>query len=990
MKKYLLFRARAGYMTFALLQLLLLFWVTTGFTQNVSVTGTVSDAQGVLPGVNVQVKNKSVGTTSDAQGVFQITALPEDTLVFSFIGYVSQEMRVGSQTNFTIVLQPDETALDEVLVNAGYYKVKDKERTGSIAKITAKDIEMQPVTNPLAAMQGRLSGVNITQQTGTPGGGFSIQIRGLNSIRSGGNDPMYIIDGVPYPSQSLGSTDVSNGVMLNPTSPLNSLNPSDIESIEVLKDADATAIYGSRGANGVVLISTKRGKAGATKFDVNAYTSVGKVTRRLDVLGTEAYLAMRKEAFANDGYDALPETAYDVNGTWGNGTTDWQKELLGGTAYVNNVQASISGGSDQTQFLLSGTYRKETTVFPGDANYRKGAFQSKISHRSADEKFKIDFSADYVTDKNKLPTTDITRQAYMLAPNAPALYDAAGNLNWEDGTFENPLASLEGSYQTKAENLIANTLLSYKFYPGFELKTSLGYNTMSLSESRTNPSSIYNPSYGLSSAYAESFANNAVRHSWIIEPQLNFQQDWGRTRLEILTGATFQAQSEEMLSIYAQGFPNDALINSLAAATDLTVLRNSINEYRYHAFFGRINMVWDQKYIANITGRRDGSSRFGPGNRFANFGAIGMAWIFSREPFLKKVAVLSFGKLRGSYGITGNDQIGDYQFLDTYETTANIYDGVSGIRPARLFNPDFGWETNKKLEVALELGFFEDKLFFTTAWFQNRSSNQLVGLPLPGTTGFSTLQANLDAKVENRGVEFDIRTLNIQTKDFKWTSSLNITSLKNELLEFPNLSASTYGNTLVIGESLSIKKLYHYTGIDSEAGTYTFEDFNGDGLITALDRYVVADTAPEYYGGFSNQLSYRNFELDFLFQFVKQKGIDVQASFPITGSLSNQPASVLEGSQIYTTGENVAAVTANANYSRSDATVTDASFVRLKNISLAYAIPTKGLGKASARFYIQGQNLLTFTKFKGIDPENQSFSSLPPLKQFTFGVQISF
>ena len=213
MKKYLLFRARAGYMTFALLQLLLLFWVTTGFTQNVSVTGTVSDAQGVLPGVNVQVKNKSVGTTSDAQGVFQITALPEDTLVFSFIGYVSQEMRVGSQTNFTIVLQPDETALDEVLVNAGYYKVKDKERTGSIAKITAKDIEMQPVTNPLAAMQGRLSGVNITQQTGTPGGGFSIQIRGLNSIRSGGNDPMYIIDGVPYPSQSLGSTDVSNGVM---------------------------------------------------------------------------------------------------------------------------------------------------------------------------------------------------------------------------------------------------------------------------------------------------------------------------------------------------------------------------------------------------------------------------------------------------------------------------------------------------------------------------------------------------------------------------------------------------------------------------------------------------------------------------------------------------------------------------------------------------------------------------------------------------------
>lgn len=524
---------------------------------------------------------------------------------------------------------------------------------------------------------------------------------------------------------------------------------------------------------------------------------------------------------------------------------------------------------------------------------------------------------------------------------------------------------------------------------------------MRLEESRTIPSTRYNPSYNLSSEYAENFLNNATRQSWIVEPQLNFFKNWTNAKLQVLLGATFQSQEEKMLSLYAQGFPSDDLINNLIAASNITILKNNLNQYRYNAAFGRLNFIWKEKYIANVTGRRDGSSRFGPDNRFANFGAVGMAWIFSNEPFIKNDdKIFSFGKLRTSYGLTGNDQIGDYQFLDTYEVTSNVYDGVTGIKPSRFFNPDFGWETNKKLEIALDLGFFKETLLFTAAWFQNRSSNQLVGLPLPGTTGFPSVQANLDATVQNKGLEFDLKTTNVQNENFKWTTSLNITLARNKLLKFPNLEGSTYANTLVIGESLNIKKLYHYTSINPKTGTYTFEDYDGDGKITVTaDRQIIADNSPKYYGGLANLLSYKNWNIDFLFQFVKQKGTNVQASFPIAGSFSNQPSSVANNwpennsntaTQLYTTGKNKEATTAYNTFTRSDATITDASFIRLKSVNLTYTLPKSWSKTTSCKIYIQGQNLLTITEFQGVDPENQSFSYLPPLRQIAFGLQLGF
>jgi TonB-linked SusC/RagA family outer membrane protein len=968
--------------------------------QQNQISGTITDSTSPLVGVTISIKGKPTAAISDFNGHYSIVASPDDTLVFYFMGFKTEIVPIHGQKTINIQLQEDITSLQEVRVNAGYYSVKESERTGSIAKITAKDIEKQPVNNPLAAMQGRMTGVNITQSTGTPGGGFDIQIRGMNSIRTDGNAPLYIVDGVPYSSQSLGSVMTSGSILAGTLSPLNNINPSDIESIEVLKDADATAIYGSRGSNGVVLITTKKGKQGKTKFNLNAYSGFGKVTRTMDLLNTPQYLAMRKEAFANDGITDYPAYAYDINGTWNpNRYTNWQKELLGGTSHSNNIQAAVSGGNAETQFLLSGNYRKETTVIPGDSHYDKFAVHNSLTHRSADERFQLNFSADYSTDKNSLPASDLMYQATILAPNAPALYDAQGNLNWENGTWNNPLSYLEGNYLANTNNLIANTVLSYKVLPTLELKTNLGYTESHVQENRTAPSTMYNPAYGLGSEVSMLFLNNATRRSWIIEPQITWKKTLGDGELNMLAGTTFQKQTAQQLSQYGSGFSSNSLINNLAAAAYLTITSDQLTVYKYQAFFGRLNYNWKSKYIVNLTGRRDGSSRFGPGNRFANFGAVGAAWVFSKEALLTDNRFLSFGKLRASYGTSGNDQIGDYQFLDTYEITGNNYNGVIGIQPTRLFNPAFGWETNKKMEGALELGFLKDRIFLTAAYFRNRSSNQLVGIPLPGTTGFSSLQANLNATVQNTGFELELRTVNFQKNDFNWTTSLNLTVPKNKLLAFPDLEGSTYANTLVIGKALSIQKVYHFTGINPVTGTYEFEDYNGDGKITGPeDSQWIEDTAPRFFGGLGNQLSYKNWGMDFLFQFVKQKARNYLYTASWVGDFSNQPVAVLNhwpqnGTtaeiQQYTTGANAAALDAYFLYSNSSASISDASYIRLKSISLSYTIPKEWTNGMTGKVYLQGQNLLTLTKYKGADPENQSAFYSPPLRQFTLGINLS-
>ncbi len=965
--------------------------------QTLQVSGTITDANGALPGVSITVKGKPSGTVSGLNGKYTIEVTSNDILVFSFLGYKTAIIPVDGRSQINVQLQEDMTALQEVQINAGYYSVKESERTGSISKITSAVIEKQPVSNALATMQGRMAGVYITQTTGVPGGGFNIQIRGQNSIRSNGNNPLYIIDGVPYASDPIG-TGINSPVLPTQPSPLNSINPDQIESIEVLKDADATAIYGSRGANGVVLITTKKGKAGKTRFTTKFSQGAGTVTRFMDLLKTPEYITMRMEAYANDGISPIPEYAYDVNGTWDqNRYTDWQKELMGGTAISSNIQSSLSGGSEQTQFLLSGNYYKETTVFIGDFGYKKGNVHLNVNHESGNKKFKTNISVGYTAQNNNQPRMDMMREAVNIAPNAPALYNADGSLNWENNTFNNPLRNFQGKYEAITNDLIANIMLSYQLTENLQLKSSVGYTILSAKETTAYPSTQYNPAMGLGPQYSALRASRADRESWIVEPQLNWNRNIGRGKVNALIGATFQSLEGNQLMQYARGFTSNSLIYNLASASTITTNVSEESTYRYQAFFGRINYNWQEKYIVNLTGRRDGSSRFGPGRQFANFGAIGAAWLFSRENFLANNDILSFGKLRASYGITGNDQIGDYQYLDTYASSGVNYGGAIGLQPARLFNPDFGWETNKKLEIALEAGFFKDRIFLTAAWYNNRSSDQLTGISLPGTTGFTSIQSNLDATIQNRGVEFTLRTVNLQKKDLSWTSNINVTAARNSLVKFPDLETSTYANRYVIGEPLNIQKVYHFMGVDPQTGIYTYLDVNADGIISSIeDKKTIQNFDPKYYGGLQNQVTYKNWQLDFLFQFVKQINYDSTIFFGLPGSQSNQPVTVLNHWQqvgdvapypVYTDGNNSAAVNAYYKYFDSDGAISDASYIRLKNISLSYDIPLKNW---QCKVFFEGQNVLTFTKFDGADPEFKSAGYLPPLRILSAGIKFSF
>ncbi|WP_370569074.1 SusC/RagA family TonB-linked outer membrane protein [Flavobacterium sp. IB48] len=966
--------------------------------QQHEVQGIISDGSSPLPGVTITLKSrKNTTVITDYNGHYSLLASPIDTLIVSFIGFKTKFIPVNERAKIDIKLEYDTTTLQEVRVNAGYYSVKESDRTGSIARITSKDIENQPVTNVLATMQGRMAGVNIIQRTGIPGGSFDIKIRGQNSIRTDGNSPLYIVDGVPYSSDvissSLTATAFPSGV-----NPLNNINPDNIESIEVLKDADATSIYGSRGANGVVLITTKTGKTGKTSFNLQTSTGFGTVTKLPKLMNTEQYLKMRKQAFINDGLTEYGPYDYDVNGTWDqNRYTDWQKELLGRTSQTSDFQGTVNGGSENTQFLISGNFHRETTVFPGDFLYKRGGGHINLNHHSDDNKFKIHFSGSYNVQDNNQPSFDFTNEARYLAPNAPALYTADGQLNWENSTWDNPLRNLDSKYESKTNDLLASTVISYEIWKDFTVKSSFGCTSLDTKETRVIPSTMADPAYEATSDDSALFLNNTKRSSWIIEPQINWSKNLGAGKIDILTGMTFQSQKTERINLSGIGFTSNSLIYNIAAAKNIRIYTDDETVYKYQAFFGRFNYNYKQRYIVNLTGRRDGSSRFGPGNQFANFGAAGIAWIFSKETFLENNRWLSYGKIRSSYGVTGSDQIGDYMYLDTYTTSGKVYNGVTGVQPSRLFNKDFGWETNKKFELALELGFLHDRIYVTGAIYKNRSSNQLVGIPLPATTGFTSLQSNLDAVVENTGLELTFRTVNLRGKNFSWSTNLNLTFARNKLVDFPGLQTSTYSQQYRIGQPLNINLLYNFKGVNPQTGIYEFEDLNNDGRVTFPDdRQAVVDLNPKYYGGIQNQISYKNLTLDFLFQFSKQKN----RSYPVSGAgqMLNQIDRLTDSwtqtgdnspYQIYTTGYNNDALNADSLYSQSTGAITDASFVRLKNLSLTYDLPLslKGL---KCKIMLQGQNLLTFTKYKDGDPEFISYGYLPPLKIINTGIQLTF
>lgn len=973
------------------------------------ISGTIRDVSGQpMAGVNIVIKGTTNGTTSDAEGKYTINAQTGDVLTFSFIGCISEEVRVSGLTEVDIVLREDIKNLQEIVVNAGYYATRKEMQTGNIIKIESLEIDKQPVSNPLAALQSRVPGLEVIQQTGVPGGNFKVRIRGISSIANG-NNPLYIIDGVPYTSTSQSFVENAGNILGGPTanlgsSPLNSINPSNIESIEILKDADATAIYGSRGANGVILITTKKGHVGKTKTNVNFYSGVAHVPGKIEALNTQQYLEMRREAFNNDNRTPSSGNAPDLL-SWDNArNTDWQKTLIGNTARINDAQLSISGGGIHTQFLLGGGFHKESTVFLGNSADQRISFHSNLINASLDQKLKTTVSVNYAISTANLPSEDLTVRALTLPPNAPELFDPTGQLNWNNWTssLENPVAFLKREYESNTTNLIGNAVVDYAILPTLKCKVNLGYSTLTGDAVTTIPISSQNPASAQlinRSIFSESSFSN-----WIMEPQMNWNSKVGEGVFDILAGATFLNQRMEGVAQYANGFSSEALMKNIGAAPTILSSTNYYAQYRYHALFGRVNYTLRERYSLNLTARRDGSSRFGPGKQYALFGAIGAVYIFSKEEFFKTaVPFISFGKLRASFGTTGNDQLGDYQYLDTY-SSSGLYQGVVGLAPTRLSNPDFAWETNKKMEGAIDLGFLQNRLLLNISYYQNRSSNQLVGFPLAPTTGFPSIQGNFPAVIQNNGLELEFVSENIATsKGFTWTTSLNVTIPRNKLLEFPNMEQfPAFANTYEVGQPLEIKKLFQFTGIDQTSGQYQFEDVNNDLIYDVNDRQTIRFIGRDLYGGIKNSFQYKGWTLDVLFQIVRQQGYDYTRLYQRPpGGLSNQPQVILnrwqqpqESAMVqqFTTGGSLAA----ENYARwreSNAAIRDASFLRMKNVFLAYDFPIemiRNLHLRNLNLFLQAQNLITITNYRGLDPEVPGSSSLPPLRTVTAGVHITF
>lgn len=978
-----------------------------------TVRGQVTDMKAVpLVGVSVRIKGTNTGTITDVNGRYSIDGNSDGTVVFSYIGYQTLEIKINGQSVIDITMVGNDTQLDQVQVIA-YGTTSRRLSTGNIGSVKAEEIARQPVSNPLLALQGRVPGIYVQQQNGIPGGNVTVRIQGQNSLTKG-SDPFYVVDGVPFSSDQLPGQ--SSAIRGGSGSPLNFLSPNDIESIEVLKDADATSIYGSRAANGAILITTKKGVVGATKLDLNLQTGWSKVPHFVDLMNTQQYIEIRREGKRNDNDQNFSQD-YDINGTWDTTRyTDWQKQLIGHTAKYTNLQATISGGNISTQFLVGAGLLGETTVFYGgnDLPNYKGAVNFKVNHASPNKRFSLQFSGNYVNIINNIPSRDLTFTAWSLPPNAPELFNPDGNINWEPlangtTTFNNPMVDLLQKYKVNTNNIIGNLLASYSIIPGLDFKSSFGYTNLYGNDISTVPISSFRPDAIAPVRSSRNSTNSNI--GWIIEPQLQFKKHFKLGILDALVGSTFQDNKRDFIALTASGYTSDEQLENLAVASTITVSSAVQSRYKYNALFARINYTLDEKYFLNVTARRDGSSRFGPKNLFNNFASMGVAWVFSEEEFLRqRIAFLSFGKIKVSYGTTGNDQIGEYQFLNLYDKVTAVvpYQGVIGLTPQGHANPYLQWEETKKINIGLDLGFLDDKILVGTNYYRNQSSNQLLTYILPIQTGFLGVQSNFPAVIRNTGLElqFDVKILT--NKNFSWNSGLNFTISENKLVSFPGLeSNSSYSNRYEIGKPITGQKVYQYAGVNSSKGLYEVFNAKGDRTSTPSslsDQTAFINTTPRFYGGVSNQLQYKGLEINMFFQFVSLTQSNASMRFGGTsklGAQNNMPFSLLNRWQntgdivnVQRASTTVSAVS-NALFaaSGSNEAYADASFLRLKNVSISYKLPRELFGdilKYEPRIYLQGQNLYTLTNYPGFDPENGSAAAVPPLRTISAGFQITF
>jgi len=1012
--------------------------------------GTVTDTlSNPIAGASVSLKGTKFKTQTDSKGNFNFPGMPQGkyTLVFSYIGYEKSEVAIintGTNTRIGLVLRQSTSQLDQVRVIA-YGTDSRRFSVGSVSTVTAADIERQPVNNPLLALQGQAPGLNVTATSGIPGSQVLVQVRGQNSLNLHQDNPfqnptktydqpLFIVDGVPFAAQNKNVNqfasllnEQSNLGGINPTSsgisPFGNIDPADIESISILKDADATSIYGTQGSNGVILITTKKGKPGITKFDLSVNTSFNSAGRPVKLLNTQQYLQVRKDAFSADGITPANDPndflgyAPDLTVFDQNKYTNWQKIIYGQNTNNTNVHGSLSGGSATNTFLISTGFNRSTYNYPGNFADKRYSLHTSLHHNSPDNRLAVDLTTDFGYEQNNTAGFG-GGPGVVLRPNLPDLHEPSGKLIWAykgvDLTSDQFYASM--LKPTNLNNYNFNTAfhLSYKIFDGLSIGATLGYNRNATDEHSINPGVAQNPVYLNRQA---NFSANTFQ-TINIEPQINYNKNIGKGIFSALVGSTYKKNLNNSTYTTGEGYSNDNFLGSINSAPKVAAT-DGYNIYKYSAGFARLNYIYDSEFIINLTGRRDGSSNFGPGRQFGNFGSVGAGWIFSEENIFKKhLTVLSYGKISGSYGTSGSDGIKAYQYQSLYANFESFYPNFQGIRPSyptNLYNPDYSWATKKSLNLALDLGFFNNRLLFNATYYREREGNQLVNYPLPIQSGLPTVLGNLNATVQNKGFEFSINSTNINSKDFTWRSNFNISFNRNKLIEFPNLANSSYASIYEIGKPTSIIFGFKYKGVNPQTGLFEFYDKNGaltsnpayGPVSTGGDQVAIDNLDLKYAGGMGNTFTYKQISLYVFFQFSKRNAPNYLSqlynAYP-PGFGYNQPALVLNNYwkapgdnaqlQRLASSYSSAAIGPALSFAQSSGIYSDDTYLRLKTVSLSYQLPGTLLKKVhikGASVFANGQNLLTFTNYKVGDPETPgSFTSFPIQRIVAFGLNLKF
>ncbi|MDR1600839.1 MAG: TonB-dependent receptor [Tannerella sp.] len=974
--------------------------------QGINITGTVTDENETpIPGANVVLEGSTTGVTTDGSGKYAVTVPDHDAvLVFSFIGYITQEVIVGDQTVIDIALPEDARRLEEVVV-VGYGTQKRKELTGAVSSVSVESIRQIPASSVDNALQGSTAGVQVLQESGQPGGRVSIRIRGGSSIQ-GGNEPLYVVDGFPF-YNNVYSAGVVSGSSINP---LASVNPADIESIDVLKDAAATAIYGSRGANGVIIITTKKGKTGENarvSYDVSVGTQ--GLAKKIDLLNAHDFAILRNDALydaypANGQYQYLPQSEIDRLGDG----TDWQDEAFR-RAWVQNHQLSVSGGSAKTRYAISGNWFGQDGIVR-NTDFKRLSIRANIDAQVYDRlKVGLNLTASRSeahvapgvgTATSEWGNTFIT--SLLIMPPTATVYDADGGYTLQnpfENIFANPVASLlEQDNRTRSYLALGSAFAEYTLIKNLTIKVLLGATVNSNREYRYIPSYIYEGGFSDGKAYS----GVADPHSWLNENTVTYNKSFAQKHFfHFLAGFTQQQSKNESLSAGASNFINDYLsYNNLQSGAVILTPTSDVETSALLSWLGRINYHYDNRYYFSASLRGDGSSRFGKERKWGTFPSVGVSWAVSGEDFFAPAKqVVDDLKIRLSYGKTGNQEIGSYQSLSTLAPVSYLFGDhlVTGFLPERLANKELGWETTYQADFGFDAGFLKNRLSLTVDAYYKRTVDLLLDVQIPWTSGYTSSLQNYGS-VENRGLEITLQSQNIKGA-FVWNTGVNLSFNRNEVIKIGN-SADSYisGNYLVkVGEPLGTFYGCATDGIlqsgeESSKGVFTgnavpkvgdrlYKDVSDNGsFTTAEDRTIIGSAQPDFIFGIANTLEYKGFSLSFLFQ----------------GAVGNEIINANRQSLELFNGQQNAAGSARDRWTPdrpslsiprakldpapvfSDRFVEDGSFIRLKTASLSYTLPaqiTKSIGIEHVRVYLSGQNLLTFTRYSGFDPEVTSSSN---------------